>query len=467
MTEQATIAELIDRAHNAQLLVSSWSQSRIDAMVAVVGWRSYEQSTAHEMAARSFQETGIGREGETCARHRRRVLGTLCDLQGVRTTGIVDADPARGVIRIAKPIGIVASITPVTAPTAAICQNALLALKTGNAIVFCPHPRAKMIARFVTQMLRAALSEAAAPADLIQCVAEPGRDTVEQLMAAADLILAAGGPGAVRRAYTSGTPAFGGGAGNAVVVVDETADLADAAAKIHAGKSFDNGTSCSAESSIVIAAEAWNALVEKLCGLGSYLCDRDEVDRLREVMWPAGGRLSNAVVGQDARTIARLACIDVPENTRVLMAAPEGVAGQDPFSREKLSPVLALWKFREFSEAIRLVQDMTASSGRGHSCGIHSLRAERIDDLSQQVDVSRVMVNQSTGLGNSGDFTNGMPFTATLCCGSWGGSITNDNITWKHLLNYTWVSRPLEERSADLERIFADCTPRVRPTGAG
>jgi len=450
--------------------IEALPQNRVDEIVSTLGWWAYAEKNAQRLAALAYDETGMGELAETCARHRNRVLGTLRDIHGVTTLGAIEIDPRLGLRKLAKPIGVIAAITPATAPTAAIAQNALLALKTRNAVVFCPHPKTSRTAQATVELLRAALREAGAPVELLQIVPESTRQRAEEVMAAADLILAAGGAGVVHRAYRSGKPAYGAGTGNAVVIVDETAALDDACEKIYRGKAFDNGTSCSSESSVIISERVWHAAIHRLREQGAHLCEDDEVHRLRAIAWPDGRSVSRAVVGRHAEAIARLADIRIPPGTRVLMAAPGGVPGEDPLGGEKLSPILTLWKFREFPEAIELVQKLTAVSGRGHSCGIHTQRAERVDQLAHAVKLSRVMVNQSTGFGNSGSFSNGMAFTTTLSCGSWGGSVTNDNITWRHLLNYTCISEPIAERMPDENLLFAAHWARLHkaaPQNAG
>jgi sulfoacetaldehyde dehydrogenase len=449
-----SLASVLARGREAQAVAERWPQEKADQAVAAAGWSVFQESHARRLTSLAFHETGLGDAEETYIRHRRRVLGTLRDLYAAVTVGVIEEDRSRGLRKIAKPMGLIAAMTPTTAPTAAVAQNALMALKTRNAIVFCPHPKAARTAAAVTEVLRHALARIEAPGDLVQCIPAPDRDKAQQLMADVDLILAAGGEGTVRRAYSSGTPAYGAGTGNAVVIIDETANIDDACAQIFRGKHFDNGTSCSSESSLLIAQSVWDRVLAALQRKATYLCDGAETARLRKLMWPDGETLSRLVVGKSAETIAKLGGIQVPVGTRVLLAVPDCAPGVDPFSREKLCPVLALWRYQEFNEAISQVGELTQASGRGHSCGIFSQQQARIEQLVNAVSLTRVMVNQSTGSGNSGDFANGMPFTTTLCCGTWGGSNLSENVTWRHLLNYTWVSEPIEERAADPELLF-------------
>lgn len=302
--------------------------------------------------------------------------------------------------------------------------------------------------------MRKGLEKVGAPADLLQCIKEPSVELTQELMKMVDLIVATGGAGMVKAAYSAGTPAYGVGAGNAVMVVDETADLKDAAHKIFLGKTFDNATSCSSENSAVIQASVFDAMVENLKAEGGYLCSSDEKEKLRKVMWPDGSHLNKDIVAQPILKIAGLAGLNVPESTKFLMVMGEKIGPEDMFGCEKLSPVLTLWKVGEFTEAIDHVERITAFCGFGHSCGIHTTSYENMIELATKVKVSRIMVRQPQSYGNSGNYDNGMPFSMTLGCGTWGGNIVSENITWKHFLNTTWVSQPIDPVIPDENKLF-------------
>lgn len=435
------IAELVAAARAAQGVVAEWPQHRIDVAVAAVGWRLAEPETARRLTEQACSETGFGAPEDSRAQLLRRVHGVLNDLYGVTTLGLFDADPARGLRRYAKPIGVVGVVTPATAPISAIAVNALNAIKTRNAAIFCSNPSVRAAARAAVEVIRAALVEAGAPADLAQIVSEPDRFQVTELAEAVDLVIATGGVDTVRRAASAGRPAYAAGPGNAVIVIDETADLDRAADAIMAGKTFDNGTSCSAESCLVVEASVEPAFRVAMEARGAHICDAAEGLRLRRAVWP-DGRLARAAVGRPASRIAALARIRAPKTVRALAAALAEPLENDPLCGEKLSPVLGLIAYSGFDHAVALTRRLTAISGRGHSCGVHTALPERVERLAEAVEVSRIMVNQSTGFGNSGDAGNGMPFTTTIACGSWGRGATNENVHWRHFLNYTWVSEP-------------------------
>jgi sulfoacetaldehyde dehydrogenase len=307
----------------------------------------------------------------------------------------------------------------------------------------------------VVELMRQGLEKVGAPADLIQGMERPYIEDIQALMAAADVVISTGGTQSVKAAYSSGKPAYGVGAGNSVMIVDETADVADAAEKIFMSKTFDNATSCSAENSAVIQESVWDQTVAALKSHGGYLCNAEEKAKLKEALWPDGEHINQKAVARSAVRIAnKLAGLNVPEETKFLMVLGQDPVHEDKFADEKLSPVMALWKYGEFSQALDYVNQIHAVRGEGHCCGIHTTKTERILELAEQVHVSRLMVNQPQCLANSGAFTNGMPFTMSLGCGTWGGNISSDNITWQHMVNYTWVSEPIPENKPDEDKIF-------------
>ncbi len=448
------IAELVRKAHIAQEQVEFWPQERVDEMVAAVGWQLYQRPHAEACADLAVHETSMGVYADKVLKHQKKTLGTLRDLHGLKTTGIIEEDPARGLLKLAKPAGVIGVLSPVTNASSTLAVNGLPILKTRNAVIFAPHPKAKATADLTCNFMRAGLAQVGAPLDLVQNLTDPTVELTQELMKQVDLVVATGGSAMVKVAYSSGTPAYGVGAGNSVVVVDETADLADAANKIRLGKIFDNATSCSSENSVVMQHSIYDTMVERFAEYGGYLCSPDEKLRLRQVMWPDGEHLSREVVGQPALKIAGLAGIQAPAGTTFLMVQGEAVGAADLFSGEKLSPVLTLWRYGEFEEAIGLVRDITRYSGYGHSCGIHTTNPAHVLELATRARVSRMMVRQTQVYGNSGNYDNGMPFALTLGCGTWGGNITSENVHWKHFINTTWVSMPIPPVAPDENVIF-------------
>lgn len=449
-----TIEELIEKSRQAQAQIEYWPQEKVDEIVLAVGWENYKLENAQEIARLAVEETGMGVYEHKVLKHQNKTLGVLRDLRGVKSVGVIERDEKKGLIKVAKPVGVIGALTPVTNCEATLPVKALYALKTRNAIIFAPHPKAKKTARLVCEKIWAGLEKVGAPKDLVQTIEEPSIELSQELMSKVDLVVATGGGPMVKSAYSSGTPAYGVGAGNAVIIVDETAELAAAAEKINKGKCFDNATSCSSENSVIIHESVYAEMISELKRQGGYLCDEIERERLRGVMWPDGVHLNKDIVAQPIEKIAGLAQIEIPAGTNFLMVEGKVISEDNPFCKEKLSLVLTVWKYSEFDEAIQMIEEITNMNGRGHSCGIHTQKEERVLELATRVKVSRIMVNQSQSLGNSGNFTNGMPFTLTLGCGSWGGNITSENITWKHFMNTTWVSMPIEADRPTDEEIF-------------
>jgi len=422
------IDQLLQRARSAQKVVEFWTQEQVDEMILSVGWESYKLETAQKVARMAVDETGLGIYEDKVFKHQKKTLGVLRDLQGVKTVGVIERIPEKGIVKIAKPVGVIGAITPMTNSSSTMPCNGLPALAARNAIIFAPHPRAKKTCAAIVAEMRKGLKKVGAPEDLVLCIEEPTLELSQELMSKVDLVLATGGQGVVKTAYSSGKPAYGVGAGNATIIVDESADLPVTAAKICKGKIFDNATSCSAENNIIIHEDIFDTLLEELKKTGGYLVTGEERARLKASMWPDGQHLNGNLVCKSVKLIAETAGINVPEGTKFIMVLGEHIGPEDMFSAEKLSPILTLWKYKDFSKAVQMVIDITTFNGFGHSCGIHSVNEDHIMELAHKAKVSRMMVRQPQSVGNSGDWENGMPFTMSLGCGTWGGNITTENI---------------------------------------
>jgi sulfoacetaldehyde dehydrogenase len=449
------LKEMVARAHAAQKVVEFWPQEKVDEMVLAVGWESYKRETAEAAARLAVDETGLGIYEHKVLKHQKKTLGVVRDLEGIKTVGVIERDEKLGLVKIAKPVGVVGAITPMTNSSSTMPCNGLPILKGRNAVIFAPHPKAKKTCEYICTEMRKGLKKVGAPEDLVQNIKEPTLESSQELMGMVDLVLATGGAGVVKVAYSSGKPAYGVGAGNATVVVDESANIDETAEKIFKGKTFDNATSCSAENNIIIHESIFDELLAGLMKQGGFLVTGGDRAKLKAAMWPDGSHLSGKIVCKSVKVIAAEAGISVPEGATFLMVLGEAIGPGDMFSAEKLSPVLTLWKYQDFSKAVQMVIDITAFSGYGHSCGIHSTNEEHIMELAMKCKVSRMMVRQPQSYGNSGDWINGMAFTMTLGCGTWGGNITTENICWKHFLNVTWVSYPIPQVIPDPDVLFA------------
>jgi sulfoacetaldehyde dehydrogenase len=447
------IESMVARAHAAQAAIENYAQEQADALVTAVGWHVYKSREA--LAKLAVEEGGFGNVADKITKIALRVMGTLSDMASIKTCGIIEEDPARGLLKIAKPVGVIAALIPTTGPDATPPVKALAALKARNAIIIAPHPRTRRTSAAVVEVMRKGCLQVDAPADLIQVIERPSIAKTELLMRMSDLIVATGGAGMVKAAYSSGTPAYGVGVGNSVHVIDETADLDDAAQTIATAKTFDYATSCLADNSIAAHSTIYEALKRKLVERGGYVCTPAEKSRLQAVMWPNGAHIpAIEIVAKPAARIAELAGIELARDRTFLMVEEDGVGVVHPFSGEKLSVVLALYQYQGgIDSAISLVNEITSYQGAGHTCGIHSSREDHILALAFGTKTARVMVNQSLNEG-AGSVRNGLPYTLSLSCGSWGGNITTENVNVRHFCNLTWVSRSVVPRRVVPEQIF-------------
>jgi sulfoacetaldehyde dehydrogenase len=425
-------------------------------LVTAVAWSIVRKDHAEALAELAVNEGGFGNYPDKLVKIRNRIMGTLADMAEVKTVGIVDEIPEKGLVKIAKPVGVVAALIPTTGPDATPPLKALLALKGRNAIIVAAHPRTQKTTALAVQYMREACEQVGAPADLVQLIDKPSLTKTQALMRGADLIVASGGEAMVKAAYSSGTPAYGVGVGNAVHVVDETADLDDAAKTIATAKTFDYATSCLADNAVVAAEPIYGKLLERLQTEGGYLCSAEDKMKLQRLMWPEKGSAipAVAVIAKSARAIADLAGINLPENRRFLIVEENGSGPEYPFSGEKLSVVLALYRYSgPIENAIRQVNAITDYQGHGHTCGIHTQSEENAMALAFGTKTARVMVNQNLNEG-AGSPRNGLPYTLSLSCGTWGGNITTENVNARHFINLTWVSRPVAMRQIDEKSLF-------------
>ncbi|MBW1715667.1 MAG: aldehyde dehydrogenase family protein [Deltaproteobacteria bacterium] len=449
------VEEVINKARKAMDSIEHYDQKTVDKLCQAVGWAISNETTFTRLARMGVKESGIGDiEGRPAKRFK--VHGVLRDCLRQKSVGIVEEIPERGIVKYAKPAGVIVSLVPVTNPVMTPATTAIFAIKAKDAVIFCPHPRALQTIRQTVEVLRQALADQGAPSDLFQCVEKPSFSLTDALMAEADLVMATGGANMVKAAYSSGTPAFGVGPGNATMVVDETADVDVAAHYVKISKMNDNGSGCSADGNVLVSSAIYEEFLEALESEGGYVASDNEKRQLATAMWDEVGRRTIDTVACPASRIAEKAGFNLPRDKQFIIVQQQEIGPEHPFCREKLSPVLAIYKFANFEEALDMVQGIFQVGGRGHSCSIYSHNEEHIHRLALTAPVSRIMVRQPTSLANSGSFTNGMPMTASLGCGFWGNNITNENIHLKHYLNFTWVSRPIPEDRPTEKELFGE-----------
>ena len=452
------ITNLVGRARIAQQGIADFNQAKVDELTTAIAWAVVRQDRAEALAKLAVDEGGFGNYTDKVAKIRNRCMGTLADMAGIRTVGVVESLPGKGLEKIAKPVGVVGALIPTTGPDATPPLKSMLVLKGRNAIIVAAHPRTQKTTEQSVRYMREACRQIGAPADLIQIVDQPSLTKTQELMRQVDLIVATGGAAMVKAAYGSGTPAYGVGVGNTVHVVDQTADVHDAAQTIAMAKKFDYATSCLADNAVVAERSIYQELVSKLLTHGGYLCDEAEKQRLQHVMWPDESSHIPCldVIAKSAAHIANLAEINVPKDCGFLIVEENKVGPDHLFSGEKLSSVLALYQYRtDVNEAINLVNKITDYQGRGHTCGIHSSSEKNITALAMKTRTGRVMVNQNLNEG-AGSPRNGLPYTLSLSCGTWGNNITTENVNAWHFVNLTWVSKPVPPRSINEKELFSE-----------
>jgi succinate-semialdehyde dehydrogenase len=438
MSNEEIIGKLIENARKAQQVFETFSQERVDAAVRAVGKVIYDNA---EMLARmAVDETKIGSYDDKVLKNKGKAKATWYRLKGVKSRGIIRRIEEQGIVEIAKPLGVVGAIMPVTNPTLTPVHNVMIALKGGNAIIICPHPSAKMVNLKGVELMNEALKKAGAPENLVQTVENPSVELSSGVMKAVDVCIATGGPGMVKATYSSGKPAFGVGAGNVQILVDKDADIPDAVKKIVTGRTYDNGILCTCEQSVFCPSETIGPIIEEFKKNGGVYFDKPEdVEKIRKAVFPEGS-INKKLVGANAATIAEAAGLTVPQDAKFLAAAVRKCGAEELLSREKLFPVLAVYTYDKWADAVEGAITNLKLEGQGHSCVIHSFTRENIEYAGERIPVSRFVVNQIGSNGLGGAFYNGLNPTATLGCGSWGNNSLSENLWYHHLINISRIA---------------------------
>ena len=451
-----TVAELVRRARAAQAVAAQYNQAQLDELATAAGWAIMEPSRNRRLAELAVRDTGLGSVDDKINKNHRKTLGLMRDLQGAISTGVLREIPELGLTEIARPVGVVAAVVPSTNPGATPANNIINAVKCGNAAILSPSPKGYSTSALLLEFIHAEFERIGAPKDLVQTLPNPVTKELSQaLMKQCDLVVVTGSQANVRAGYSSGTPALGVGAGNVAVIVDDSADLDDAAQKIMRSKIFDHATSCSSENSVIIHAAVYDAMLAALARQGGVLLDAGEKATLQAAMFP-GGKLSSAVTAQPVARICAVAGLTRPAAVaaKCLMVEESGFGRDAPFSGEKLSPVMALYKARDFDHAFDILQSIYAWQGNGHSCGIHTRNDAHIRRLGLEMTVCRVIVNQAHAIANGGNFDNGLPFSLTMGCGTWGRNSFSENLNYRHFMNTTRIVRTIPPREPLVDEIF-------------
>lgn len=436
---KAYINGYIERARKAQAEFEKMSQEQVDAAVQAIGRVVYEN--ARYLAEIAVEETGMGNVEDKYAKNRQKAGIVWNNLRGKKSRGILETDEKTGITTVAKPVGVVAAITPCINPIVTPMSNSMFALKCGNAIIITPHHKSVRCSTKTVEMMNAALAELGMPENLIQILDEHSRENTRNLISSADVVVATGGAGMVNAAYSSGRPALGVGAGNVQCIIDEGYDYAEAVPKIIKGRAYDYGIICSAEQSVICPEKDFENVMEEFRKGGAYVVsDPQELEKIRGALFE-DGKTNRHSVGQSCGKVAELAGIGIPEDTTVIVAVAEGTGLTDVLGGEKMAPVIAAYPYRDLDDAIRIAAENLEKDGKGHSVSFHSDSEEHIAKIAESLCVSRFVINQCSANSAGGSYFNGLNPTNTLGCGSWGHNSISENLNYTHLMNVSRIAR--------------------------
>lgn len=437
------IAGYIKRAEKAQKAFEKMTQEQTDLAVKTIGKVVYDN--AEMLAELAVEETGMGNYPDKVIKNKSKSKIVWNSLKGKISKGIIERDAETGITKVAKPIGVVAAITPCTNPIVTPMSNAMFALKCGNAIIITPHHKAIKSSTMTVNMINEELKKIGMPDNLIQIIDQQSRENTRALIENADIVIATGGMGMVRASYSSGRPALGVGAGNVQCIIDRGVDYSEAVPKIITGRSFDNGIICSGEQSMICPEEDFDDIMKLAENNDCFVIrDKETRDALRDALF-IDGVMNKDVVGQDAKTIGEIAGIALPENVKAILVEAEGAGEADLFAKEKMCPVIAAYKYDEFSSAVEIARQNLECEGKGHSVSIHSNDNNHIEFAGKELSVSRFVINQISASSAGGSFNNGLAPTNTLGCGTWGRNSISENLTYKHLMNVSRIAYYMED----------------------
>ena len=454
--DPAAVADgLVRRGRAAMDAFAGLGQARVDEAVTALAWSLYKPEHAEALARMAVEDTGLGNAPDKVVKNQRKTFGTLRDLMRVKSVGVIEERPELGLVKYAKPVGVVGAVTPSTNPAATPVNKAMMALKGRNAIVVAPSPGGLATTTRTVELMRAELDRIGAPPDLVQVLPPPvDKPLTNALMAACDLVVVTGSQNNVRNAYRSGTPAIGVGAGNVPVIIDSSAKLDEAAEKIRASKCFDNATSCSSENSVIILEGVYAAAVAALERAGGYLADAAGKAAIRDSLW-VDGKLNRKLIAKDPGVFAAECGLDDRARaSKFFMVEETGIGPGYPFSDEKLAPVLTVYRARTFDDAVGKVRAIMEFKGKGHSVGIHTEEMAHARRLAEELDTARVLVNMAHTFGNGGGFDSGLNFTLSMGCGTWQGNSISENLSYRHFLNVTHLAVPIPEDRPSEEALF-------------
>ena len=438
------IDEMINNARLAQKVFENWNQQQVDQVVRAIGKVVYDN--AELLAEMAVNETGMGNYADKTAKNKGKSKTIWYSLKDKKSVGIINTYDDIGIVEIAKPIGVISSICPTTNPIVTPMSNAMFALKGRNAVIVAPHPRAKNCSSYTAKLINESIKKLGAPDNLIQVIEEPTLELTNELMKSSDAVVATGGSAMVNAAYSSGKPSFGVGPGNVQVIIDRNVNFNDVSKKVILGRSFDNGIICSGEQSIIVHENDFDEVIDAFKSNGGYVVsDSVEKQILKDTLF-INNIMNKEVVGQSAIKIAEISGIKIPDSTKVILMEADGLGSEDVLCKEKMCPVIAIFKYSTFTEAIKIAQTNLELEGKGHTCAIHSNDEENINYAGLNLTVSRLVVNQPSSTTAGGAITNGFAPTTTLGCGTWGNNSISENLTYKHLINISRIGYHLADK---------------------
>ncbi|MDD5018508.1 MAG: aldehyde dehydrogenase family protein [Eubacteriales bacterium] len=438
MENEQYISSLIGKAREAQRQLENYTQEQVDVLVRITAKIVFDN--ADILAKMAAEETRMGVYEHKIKKNEGKARILWNHMKGKKSVGILRYLRDEGLVEIAKPKGVIGAVTPCTNPIVTPMCNAMYAIKGRNAIIIAPHPRAKKCARFMVDLYDEAFAKLGAPKNIIQVVDEPSIELTGMLMKAVDVVIATGGMGMVKAAYSSGKPSFGVGAGNVQCIIDRDVDFEEVAKKVIEGRAFDNGLICSGEQTIIAHRDDLKKVIDAFRKAGAYYTeDKEELDRIRNVVFPEGA-MNKDVVGQPIDKIARLCGIDIPEGTRVIIVKPEKFGTGDYFSKEKMCPLMSAYTYDTWEAAVDIAHQNLLVEGKGHTVAIHSNNEKNVEYAGLVLPVSRLLINQIGATMNGGSFVNGLNPTTTLGCGSWGNNSISENLDYTHLFNVSRIA---------------------------
>ncbi len=435
--------KIFERARAAEKIIENYDQERVDRMCRCVAWAAGNPRDFDRLCKMGVEESGAG---DWAGRYgkRHKILGVLRDALRQKSVGVIEVIPEKGIVRYGKPAGVITSLIPMTNPELTPIVTAIYALKARDVVIFSPHPRTKKTTFEVVERMRQGLKAIGEPEDFLQCITDVNMAIVEKLMTMGDLVMATGGSAMTKAAHSSGKPAYCSGAGNATMIFDETTNIEEAARNTRISKTSDFGSGCSADGNLIIYGGIYDKMVAQLQKEGGYLATDEQRAMLEKAMWDDEGHRIVDTVAVSPQKLCKAAGFDIPEDRKFVMVVGNGIGKEYKFSGEKLTTLLALYRYEGgFENALRMMDEIYKVGGRGHSCGIYSFNDDHIEALALRAPVTRIMVRQPQSKANAGSADNGMPMTSSMGCGTWGGNQVSENIALKHYMNSTWVAKPI------------------------